>query len=117
MDNTFTTYFYYPISVNYSGSWSLVYWGENGTASQNSSAMPGPMPYPWWYNIHGSFTGSGNYMTRIVTYGIGYVENHLCAKATKMDSQSATLALAVVNMANSTTASNPSVEVCFTWAV
>jgi len=31
LDTTFTTNFYYWITVNYSGSWRLVYWGWNGT--------------------------------------------------------------------------------------
>jgi hypothetical protein len=107
-DTTFTTNFYYPISINYSGSWNLVYWGTSGTATQ--------------YNVRGNLNGSGNYETTIVTYGVGYVENTLCAKATKLDSQSnLTLTLTIGNgpdsSVNSTTASNPSAEVCATYGV
>jgi hypothetical protein len=119
LDTTFTTYFHYPISINYSGSWNLVYWGENGTVPQNSSTIPGRNPayVPWQYNVKGNLTGSGNYRTAITTYGVGYVENMLCAKATKLDSQSLTLTLTVVGTTNSTTASNPSAEVCVTYGV
>jgi len=114
-NTTFTTNFYYPISINYSGSWNLVYWGENGTVPQNSSTIPG---HPLWqYNVKGNLNSSGNYETTITTYGVGYVENMLCAKATKLGSQSLTLTLTVVGTTNSTTASNPSTEVCVTWAV
>ena len=102
IDNAFTTHFYYSISINYSGSWNLAYWGQNGTAANN---------------VKGNLTGSGNYETTIVTYGVGFVENHFCAQATKLDSQNLTLTLGVVGKTNSTTASNPSTKVCVTFAV
>lgn len=103
IDTTFTTNFYWYISINYSGSWNLVYWGYNGTATN--------------YNVKGSLNGSGNYQTTVVTYGVGYVENTLCAKATKLDSRNLALNLTVLGNTNSTTASNPSAEVCGTYAV
>ncbi len=108
LDTTFTTNFYYPISINYSGSWNLVYWGTNGTVTQYNFTH---------YNVKGNLTGSGNYETTITTYGVGYVENTLCAKATKLDSRNLTLALTVLTQTNSTTGSNPSAEVCATMAV
>jgi hypothetical protein len=118
-NTTFTTYFHYQISVNYSGPWNLVYWGENGTVPQNSSTIPGRNPsyVPWQYNVKGNLTGSGNYETTITTYGVGYVENMLCAQATKLGSQNLTLTLAIVGKTNSTTDSKPSAEVCVTFAV
>jgi hypothetical protein len=101
-------YFQYPISINYSGSWNLVYWGTNGTIT----------PYNYThYNVSGNLNGSGNYERTVATYGVGYVENTFCAKATKLDSQSLILTLTVVDKSNSTNASNPSAEVCFTFAV
>ncbi|MGI0078576.1 MAG: hypothetical protein ACRECH_03035 [Nitrososphaerales archaeon] len=104
-DNTFTWNFPFPISVNYSGSWMLTYWAENGTATQN--------------NVKGNISASGNYMTTVTIYGVGYVEKTLCANATKLDSKqnvSLTLTVLTTDFTNSTTASNPSVEVCATVA-
>lgn len=101
-DNTFTWHFPFTISVNYGGSWRLVYWGENGTATQN--------------NVEGSLSGSGNYETTMTLSGVGYIERTLCANATKLDSQNLILTLTVAVKSNSTTASNPSAEVCFTVA-
>jgi len=115
IDFSFTTNFDYYVSINYSGLWNLVYWGENGTVPQNSSIIPGQPP--WRYNVKGNLTGSGNYMTTVVTYGVGYVENTLCAQATKLDSLNLTLTLTVVGSTNSTTASNPTAKVCATYAV
>jgi hypothetical protein len=82
---------------------------------QNSNTIPG---HPQWqYNIKEDQNGSGDFTTTIVTYGVGYVENMLCAQATKLDSQNLTLTLTVVNQSNSTTASNPSAEACATFGV
>lgn len=64
----------------------------------------------------GDLNGSGDYKTTITTYGVGYVENVLCVKATRLGSQSLTLILTVVGTTNSTTASNPSAEVCSVYA-
>ncbi len=101
---TFTTYFHYSISINYSSSWNLVYWGHDGTGTQ--------------INVRGNFNGSGNYETEVTTYGVGYVENTLCSNATKLDSQNnLTLTLTVITFTNSTNAYDPSVEVCATQAV
>lgn len=108
LGTTFTTNFYFSISINYSGSWNLVYWGTNGTVSQYNYTN---------YNVKGNLNGSGYYDTTIVTYGVGYVENTLCANAIKLDSQNLTLTLTVLTTANSTVASNPSVEACGTYGV
>jgi len=119
----FTTYFHYPISINYSGSWNLVYWAENGTATPYTVTIatysPGSGPYNLTviYNIMGNLNGSGNYERMMTTYGVGYVENTLCAKATELDSQSLPLTLTVVGRTNSATPSNPTAEVCVTFAV
>jgi hypothetical protein len=78
--------------------------------------MPGNLAY---YNFKGNLNGSGNYEARITTYGVGYVENTFCAKATKLDSQNLALTLTVLGRTNSTstTTSNPSAKVCFVYAV
>jgi hypothetical protein len=111
----FITKFYYRLSINYSGSWSLVYWAHNGTFEPNEKTIPGKMAP---YNIQGNLRCAGNYKTEVTTYGVGYVENWFCAQATKLDSQSGViLTLGVLSKTNSTTASNPSAEVCFTYAV
>jgi hypothetical protein len=110
LDTTFTTNLYYQISINYSGSWNLVYWGTNGTITPSNFTN---------YNVKGNLNGSGNYETTIVTYTVGYGENTLCAKATRLDSQP-TLTLTMLNsphFTNNTTASNPSAEVCATFGV
>jgi len=107
INETFTTNFYYRISINYSGSWNLVYWGTNGTLTPSNFTD---------YNVKGNLSGSGDYKTTIVTYGVGYVENTLCTKATRMSQQS-TLTLTVLEQSNSTTASDPSAEVCVTYGV
>jgi hypothetical protein len=99
---TFTTRFTYPISINYSGSWNLVYRAQNGTITQ--------------FNVNGNLNGSGDFKITIATYGVGHVENTLCAEATKLDSQSLPLTLTVLVETNSTTASDPSTEVCVTYA-
>ena len=94
------TPFYYSISINYTGSWKLVYSGQNGTQ-----------------DFQGNKSGSGYFNTTIVTYGVGYVENKLCATAMKLDSQNITLTLRVVGQSSSTTPSDPSTTVCWTQAV
>jgi len=113
---TFITHFHYDIVINYSGSWNLEYWGQNGTLSGSGHTMPGrPLMQ---YNIMGRLNGSGDYRTTITTYGVGYVENTLCAEATKLDSRNGlTLTLVVVEQGNSTTSTDPSAEMCATFAV
>jgi hypothetical protein len=115
LNTNFVTDFYYPISINYSGSWNLAYWGTNGTQNSNIT-IPG-CACPTGYNFEGNLNGSGNYEKTVTTYGVGYVENTFCAKATRLGSQSLTLTLSVVGKTNSTTTSNPSAEVCVTFAV
>lgn len=117
VNTTFATNFSWYISVNYSGSWNLVYWGQNGTYGSQENLIPGQTTYT--YNVKGDLNGSGNTMTTVVTYGAGYVENTLCAQATRLDSRGLTLTLTVLGPPHndSTTASNPSVEVCATYAV
>jgi len=110
LDTTFTTNFYYWIAVNYSGSWTLEYLSTNGTVTFDVYNVI-------QYNVRGYLNGSGNYETRITTYGVGYVENTLCAIATKLDSSQNNLTLTVLNMTNSTTTSDPKVEVCATYGV
>ncbi|MGI0079895.1 MAG: hypothetical protein ACRECH_09750 [Nitrososphaerales archaeon] len=101
---TFTTYYSFPIYVNYSGSWRLVYWGTNGTMTPDNYTN---------YNVRGNLTGSGNYEKTIATYGVGYELNTLCANATKLGTENnLTLSLTVLVKNESTTAFNQSVEVC-----
>jgi hypothetical protein len=102
-DTTFTWNFPFLISVNYSGSWSLVYWGENGTATQSS--------------VTGHLSGSENHQITITLFGVGYIERTLCADATKLNPQSnLNLTLTIVRQSRSTSASNPSARVCATAA-
>ena len=110
IDTTFTTFNNFGISINYSGSWRLVYWGHNGTVTQYNYTQ---------YNVKGNLTGSGNHGITVVTYAVGYEENTLCANATKLDSQpNITLTLWVLTsqLTNSSTPSDPSAEVCATIA-
>jgi len=102
-DTSVTSQFYYPISVNYSGSWNLVYWVENGRQKSD---------------VIGNLTGSGDYDTTITFYVVGYAEDTLCANATKLNSQNnLTLTLSVLGQTNSTTASDLTAEVCATMGV
>ena len=96
--------FYFSISINYSGPWNLAIWGENATGGQN-------------LNFTRSLNGSGDYQTTVVTKLVGYAEDTVCTKATKLDSQNLTLTLNVNGEANSTTASSASAKICQTWAV
>ena len=96
--------FYFSISINYSGLWNLVITGLNATGQQN-------------LNFTRSLNGSGDYQTTVITELRGFVEDTVCTKATKLDSQILALTLDVNSEVKSTTASNPSVEICQTWAV
>ncbi len=101
LDTTFTTNFYYPISINYSGSWRLTYWGQYGLVTRYNETQ-----------------GSGNFETTVVTYGVGYVLNSLCAIATKLDSQNnLTLTLTVLTSSQNTTALVSSVQACGNYGV
>ena len=95
-NNTIGATFDYPISVNYSGSWNLVYSVEYG-------------------NISGNLNGSGNHEIWIKFNVTGYVQYTLCANAAKLDSSQDNLTLMVLTTTKSTTAS--STEVCSTMAV
>jgi len=115
-------YFHYAISINYNGSWNLVYWAENGTATPYTLTITqylgsGPYNLTVIYNTMRTLNGSGNYERTITTYGVGYVENTFCAKATKLDSQTLPLTLAVAGKTNSTTLTNPMAVACVTFAV
>jgi uncharacterized protein (UPF0333 family) len=95
--------FVYPISVNYTGPWSLHYWVENYTGTRNS--------------ISGNLIGSGN--SEIWITFSAYAQYTLCASATKLPNDSAyssTLTLSVLGQNGDTTASDPTVEVCGTMA-
>jgi hypothetical protein len=101
--NNVGTTFVYPISVNYTGQWSLHYWVENYTGTQNS--------------ISENLIGSGN--SEIWITFSAYAQYTLCASATKLPSDSVsspTLTLSVLGQNGDTTASDPTVEVCGTMA-
>jgi hypothetical protein len=103
LDTTFTWHFPFSIFVSYDGPWNLTYWGENGTATQN--------------NFRTNVSGYGDFEFVMTLSGVGYTERTLCANATRLDSESnAQLTLVVAARSNSTTASNPSAEVCTTVA-
>ena len=98
-----------PLSVNYSGGpWSLHYWVQNFTGTQNS--------------ISGSLYGSGNSSIWITFYVAGYAEYTLCASATKFSTNSSQqnnlpLTLGGLGPSESTTNSTQTVETCGTMAV
>jgi hypothetical protein len=103
VDNTFTWDFPLSVLVSYDGPWNLTYWGENGTATQS--------------NFKTNVGGSGEIEFIITLSGVGYIERTLCANATRLDSEgNVQLTLTVVTRSNSTTASDPSAEVCATVA-
>jgi hypothetical protein len=102
-DTTFTTHFSYWIIINYSGSWNLVYWGQDGIVTQYNATN---------YNVKGDLNGTGDYESQIITYGVGYVENTLCARATKLDSSQNNLTLEVLYGPKSTTAPFGTVTAC-----
>ncbi len=114
----FTTYFDFPVSVNYSGAWNLAYWGQNGTASQGyqvyCNACYGGTTR---YNVYGSLSGSGEYQMDVTTYGLGYVENTLCVEAAILGAATGNLTLTVLGEAGTATSLNPTAEVCATLAV
>ena len=127
-NTTFVEPFYYPISINYTGSWNLVYWGQNGTYGTHETTIS-VGGYAVLYDFKRSLNGSGNWQATMTTYAVGYEQETLCAQATKLDSQDLTLTLAIggppynahviggLPTINSTTASDPSAEVCYTIAV
>ena len=124
-DTTFTTNFFYWITINYSGSWNLVYWGWSGTLNRSYSCAGSIqnfclMPYNSTQdNVYGNLNGSGDYSHLVGTYGIGVVENNFCANGTKLDSSqnNLTLTLSVVNTNSNTTASDPTAVACATYGV
>lgn len=77
----------FPIVINYSGSWNLVYQGYNGTTPNN---------------VMGNQSGVGNHSLTVTLYGQGYVQRTLCANATKLDPQNSDLTLKVDYRSNST---------------
>ena len=103
--NNVGTTFVYPISVNYTGQWSLHYWVENYTGTQNS--------------ISENLIGSGN--SEIWITFSAYGQYTLCASATKFPTDSSRqyslpLTLGVLGPSQSTTNSTSTVEVCGTMA-
>ena len=108
-DTTVGAQLFYPISIEYNGSWNLFYWIKSATGALTS--------------IKGNLNGSGSYETTITFYVAGYAQETLCAKATKLDDSQKNLTLSVLATGvsgvntNSTTASNPTAEVCATMGV
>ena len=95
----------YPISVNYAGSWTLVYWEINYGPQNNMINQ-----------TLGNLTGSGNYQTILTLSIVG--EKTVCANATRLDSQgSISLTLTVLTSTKSTTASDPTALACGSLAV
>ena len=101
--------FTFPLSVNYSGGpWSIHYWVQNSTGTQNS--------------ISGSLNGSGNSSIWITFNVAGYAQYTLCASATKLPNDSQQqydLPLTLSSLGQYATAANstPTVETCGTMAV
>ena len=100
--------FTFPLDINYSGGpWSLHYWVQNYTGTQNS--------------ISGSLNGSGNSSIWITFYVAGYAEYTLCVSATPrtLSPQQSVLPLTLSGLSRSvsTTNSTLTVEGCSTMAV
>lgn len=96
-DTTDTAQLFYPITINYNGSWNLQYWIED---SRHNIVL-------------GNLNGSGNFGTTITFYIVGSAAETLCANATELNPQNnLTLSLSVLGQINSTTASNPTTEAC-----
>jgi hypothetical protein len=101
---TFSERFSYPIAINYSGSWKIVYFGQNGTVTENNATQN---------NVMGNLNGSGDYQTVIVLLEVNNPgERTLCVNATKLDSSLNNLTLAVLYQIRSTTAPYGSVKAC-----
>ncbi len=98
-NTNFTWSYNFPIVINYSGSWNLVYQGYNSTTPNN---------------VMGNQSGVGNYSLRVTLYGRGYVQRTLCANATKLDPQNSNLTLKVDYRSNSTSLPNGKAIVCET---
>jgi hypothetical protein len=136
--DTGTAYLSFQISVNYSGPWNLVYWKpDNFLYSKADNSLIPQNNFNGTIRVSGDFTttatisgtdyvevgGSGFYSTTVqlsgegpVHNGVVYIEETLCGNATKLDSQNLTLTLTIFQN-KSTTAADPSVEVCGTEAV
>ena len=101
--------FTFPLSINYSGGpWSLHYWVQNFSGTQNS--------------ISGSLNGSGNSSIWITFYVAGYAQYTLCASATKLPNDSQQqydlpLTLSSLGQYASAANSTSTVETCGTMAV
>jgi len=100
--------FTYPLSVNYGGGqWSLHYWVQNFTGTQNS--------------ISGNLNGSGDSSIWITFYVAGYAQYTLCVSATKLpfspQQSELPLTLSGLSRSVSTTNSTSTVEACGTMAV
>ena len=101
--------FTFPLSITYGGGpWSLHYWVQNFTGTQNS--------------ISGNMLGSGNSSIWITFYVGGYAQYTLCASATKLANDSPQLynlplTLAGLNRNVTATGSNSTVESCGTLTV
>jgi len=66
-DTTFTTDFYYSVSINYSGLWNLAYWSTNGTITPDNYTH---------CIVKGNLNGSGDYEKTVVTHGVGMWKMH-----------------------------------------
>jgi hypothetical protein len=100
--------FTFPLSINYSGGlWSLHYWVQNYTGTQNS--------------ISGSLYGSENSSIWITFYVAGYTEYTFCVSATPLplsqQQYDLPLTLSGLGRSVSTTNSTSTVEACSTMAV
>jgi len=97
----------FPISINYTGSWALVYWVKDyfGTPPTLEDV------------VLGNLTGSGDYQTTTTIYVQTPQGRTVCADATKLGASQESLMLSVLVSYNSTTASNPMAEACATLAV
>jgi hypothetical protein len=85
----------FTVTVNYSGSWSLEYYGfHNGEVQGPNSSS--------YYLSSTSNRGQGNYEKTVALSGDNFYFLWLCAKAQKLDSSNSTLTLTIDVWSNST---------------
>lgn len=85
----------YPLTINYSGSWSASYFGYDTNIK----------------NVSGSFNGTGFYYRTMNLNVYGLAMPTLCVNVTKLDSSNATLTLSL-GANNSTSLAHGSVSSC-----
>ena len=96
----------FTITVNYTGSWSLKYYGYHITGYVFQVGAPG-------FYTHGSYNETGSNSTGVELSGPKNIGLTLCAVASKMDSSNSTLVVTIIGQ-NSTSVPYGSAYTCNT---